>query len=79
MEFTSPAKFKLHVQPVGTLVPVLEAGQSTAEQELKKNGTLVAATTVPLNPELQKQPPVYVATFAPLLFAGHETGVHEER
>ena len=23
--FTSPAKFKLHVQPVGTLVPVLEA------------------------------------------------------
>jgi len=37
-----------HVQPEGTLVPTLLAGQATGEHELEKKGEEEVAVTLPL-------------------------------
>ena len=69
---TAPLKPALHVQPAGTLAPVLLAGQATAVQLLLKNGLVEVAATEPLKPLLQVHPN---GTPVPVLLAGQVTAL----
>ena len=58
------------MQPAGTLVPALLAGQGTAVQVETKKGAVAEGNTVPWEPAAQVQP---AGTLAPLVPAGHTT------